>query len=346
MPAIWEETTTMIKHIVGLSLLTFLMAWDGAAPAAAQDIKVAIGMAGGVNQVASLVAKAKGFFKEEGLDVDVRALPRGAIAIDAVSNGSLQFAEAANAAFFHAVAKGVPLVSIGVSSRGYTGKLLVANRDAGMKTLADLKGKHLATQVGTGMYTVLLMILQKQGLKLSDFNVTNLRVVDMPTAMASSNNIDAVLGWEPSIERIVESGHGKVILTSKQLEDMAGITYPFLVTTSQSYLKAHPDIVQKLMNGYAKADKYIAAHHDEAVKIYYDEIKRRGAKLSEDEIRLMLFDDVDRFASAEFTPADMADLTSTADYMEKTGLLKVKLDLNKIIDRGFGKKADEKAGVK
>ena len=329
----------MIKQIIGALLVVFLMAWDAASPSSAEDIKVAIGMAGGVNQVPSLVAKAKGFFKEEGLDVDVRALPRGAIAIDAVSNGSLQFAEAANAAFFHAVDKGVPLVSIGVSSRGYTGKLLVANRNAGMKTLADLKGKHLATQVGTGMYTVLLMLLERQGLKLSDFNVTNLRVVDMPTAMATSTNIDAVLGWEPSIQRIVQAGKGKVMLTSKQLEDMAGITYPFLVVTTRTYAKEHPGIVQKLMNGYAKADKYIAKHHNETVQIYLNEIKRRGAKLSESDIRLMLFDDVDRFGGTAFSTADMQDLTSTVSYMEKTHLLKTKLDLGKLIDPSFGKKA-------
>jgi NitT/TauT family transport system substrate-binding protein len=329
----------MIKQVIGALLVVFLMAWDAASPSSAEDIKVAIGMAGGVNQVPSLVAKARGFFKEEGLDVDVRALPRGAIAIDAVSNGSLQFAEAANAAFFHAVDKGVPLVSIGVSSRGYTGKLLVANRNAGMKTLADLKGKHLATQVGTGMYTVLLMLLERQGLKLSDFNVTNLRVVDMPTAMATSTNIDAVLGWEPSIQRIVQAGKGKVMLTSKQLEDMAGITYPFLVVTTPTYAKEHAGIVQKLMNGYAKADKYIAKHHDETVQIYLNEIKRRGAKLSESDIRLMLFDDVDRFGGTAFSTADMQDLTSTVSYMEKTHLLKTKLDLGKLIDPSFGKKA-------
>jgi NitT/TauT family transport system substrate-binding protein len=329
----------MIKQLAGMALIAFLTAWDGAA-AQAEDIKVAVGMAGGVNQVPSLVAKAKGFFKEEGLDVDVRALPRGSVAIDAVSNGSLQFAETANASFFQAVAKGVPLIAIGVGSRGYTGKLLVANRNDGMKTLADLKGKHLATQVGTGMYTVLLMLLEKQGLKLSDFNVTNLRVVDMPAAMATSDNIDAVLGWEPSIQRIVQAGKGKVLLTSKQLEDMAGITYPFLVTSTESYVKQHPDIVQKFVNAYAKADKYIAGHHNETVKIYYDEIQSRGAKLSQDDIQLMLFDDVDRFASAAFTPADMTDLTSTLAYMEKAGLLKTKLDLEKIIDQNYGKKAD------
>ncbi len=330
----------MIKKIFGALLIAFLMAWDATSPCAAEDVKVAIGMAGGVNQVPSLVAKAKGFFKEEGLDVDVRALPRGSIAIDAVSNGSLQFAEAANAAFYHAVDKGVPLVSIGVGSRGYTGKLLVANRNANMKTFADLKGKHLATQVGTGMYTVMLMLFEKQNLKLPDFNVTNLRVVDMPAAMASSDNIDAVLGWEPSIQRIVQAGKGKVLLTSKQLADLAGITYPFLVVTTPTYAKEHPGIVQKLMNGYAKAGKYIAAHHDEAVKIYVDEIKRRGAKLTESDIRVMLFDDVDRFGGGTaFTKADMQDLTSTLAYMEKNHLLKTKLDPGKVFIPSFGEKA-------
>ena len=330
----------MIKRICGALLIAFLMAWDAASPSAAADVKVAIGMAGGVNQVPSLVAKAKGFFKEEGLDVDVRALPRGSVAIDALSNGSLQFAEAANAGYFHAVDKGIPLVSIGVGSRGYTGKLLVANRNAGMKTFADLKGKHLATQVGTGMYTVMLMLFEKQGFKLSDFNVTNLRVVDMPAAMASSNDIDAVLGWEPSIQRIVQAGKGKVMLTSKNLADLAGITYPFLVVTSPTYAKEHPDVVQKLMNAYAKAGKYIAAHHDEAVQIYLAEIKRRGAKLSEGDIRIMLFDDVNRFGGGTaFTKADMQDLSSTLAYMEKNKMLKTKLDLGKLIIPSFGEKA-------
>src|SRR5689334_2538192 len=109
------------------------MAWDGISFAAADNVKIAVGMAGGVNQVPALVAKAKGFFNEEGLDVDVRALPRGSVAVEGLGNGSLQFAETANATFLAAVSKGVPLFSVGISSRGYTGKLLVANKNAGLK---------------------------------------------------------------------------------------------------------------------------------------------------------------------------------------------------------------------
>jgi ABC-type nitrate/sulfonate/bicarbonate transport system substrate-binding protein len=100
--------------------------------------------------------------------------------------------------------------------------------------------------------------------------------------------------------------------------------------------------VQKVVNAYAKADKYITTHHEEAVKIYQAEVKRRGGNLSEDDIRAMLFD-VDRYSGAAFTAADWKDLPATRDYLLKIGQLKSKLDLDKIIDQSFGKKADAAA---
>jgi ABC-type nitrate/sulfonate/bicarbonate transport system substrate-binding protein len=123
---------------------------------------------------------------------------------------------------------------------------------------------------------------------------------------------------------------------------MAGITYPFLLTTSQQYHKDHPDIVQKVVNAYAKADKYIGGHHEEAVKIYVAEVKRRGGNLSEDDVRNMLFD-VDRYGGAAFSAGDMKDLPATHDYLLKIGQIKSKLDLNAIVDTSFGEKADAAA---
>ena len=177
--------------------------------------------------------------------------------------------------------RGVPLVAVGVAARGFYGKLVASNPNANLKTLADFKGKHIGTQMGTGMFTIVLMLLEKQGLKESDFNFTNLRVVDMPGAMAtSSNNLDAVIGWEPGMRRIVNAGHGKVVIPAKKFEEMANITYPFLLTTTQSYRKDHPDVVQKVVNAYEMADKFIGTHKEETVKIYVDEVARRGGKLT------------------------------------------------------------------
>jgi aliphatic sulfonates family ABC transporter substrate-binding protein len=327
----------MIKRLLGVSALVGFAAL-AAVPANADD-KIVIGMSAGINTVPSLVAEHEGYFKEQGLDVELRPLARGGDAIKAVAAGSLQFSESAHVPFMAAVDRGVPMVAVAVAARGFYGKLVASNANAHLKTLADFKGKHIGTQMGTGMFTIVLMLLEKEGMKQSDFNFTNLRVVDMPAAMeTNSANLDAVLGWEPGMRRIVNSGKGKVVITAKQFEEMASITYPFLLTTSQQYRKDHPDIVQKVVNAYEKADKYIGTHHEQTVEIYVAEIKRRGGKLSADDVRNMLFD-VDRYGGAAFSAGDMKDLPATRDYLLKIGQIKSKLDLNVIIDTSFGTKA-------
>lgn len=327
----------MIRHLLRISTIGF--AALAATHASATD-KIVIGMSAGINTVPSLVAEHEGYFREQGLDVELRPLARGGDAIKALSAGSLQFSESAHVPFMAAIDRGVPLTAVGVAARGFYGKLVASTANANLKTLADFKGKHIGTQMGTGMFTIVLMLLEKQGMKQSDFNFTNLRVVDMPAAMeTNSANLDAVLGWEPGMRRIVNAGKGKVIVTAKQFEEMAGITYPFLLTTTQQYRKDHPDIVQKVVNAYEKADKYIGSHHEDAVQIYVAEIKRRGGNLSEDDVRAMLFD-VDRYGGVAFSAADMKDLPTTRDYLVKIGQLKSNLDLNAIIDTSFGAKAE------
>jgi ABC-type nitrate/sulfonate/bicarbonate transport system substrate-binding protein len=328
----------MMKRLLGFSAAAGFAVLVATASANAAD-KITIGMSSGINMVPSLVAAHEGYFKEQGLDVELKPFARGAIAITGVSAGTLQFSESAHVPFFAAVDRGVPLVAVGVAARGFYGKLVASNKNANLKTFADFKGKHIGAQMGTGMFTIVLMLLEKQGLKQSDFNFTNLRTVDMPAAMQTETaNLDAVLGWEPGMRRIVKAGKGKIVITAKQIQDMAGVTYPFLLTTTQQYRKDHPDIVQKVVNAYEKADRYISGHRKEAVKIYLDDIKRHGSKLSEDDIRNMLFD-VDRYSGAAFSADDMKDFPATSAYLYKVKQIKAPANLKAIIDPSFGIKA-------
>lgn len=333
----------MSKPILIFAAGAIVAALTAFVPPANAQTKVAIGMSQGVNRLPTIIAEEKGFFKKEGLDVTLKPLARGALAIEGLASGSLQFAESAHVPFFAAVAKGIPLVAVGVAARGYYGKLVANNKNANLKTLADFKGKSIGTQVGSGMHTIFLMLLEKNGLKESDFKITNLRVNDMPAAMASSpDKFDAVLGWEPSMQRIVQGGHGKVVIGAKQFEEMANITYPFVLTTTQQYLKDNEETVQKVLNAYARADAYINAHKDEARDIYIAEIKKRGASLDKDAVEVMLYE-TDRYGGPAFTKLDLADLPATRDYLIKTGKIKALPPLDKLIDTRFGAKAEAAA---
>jgi aliphatic sulfonates family ABC transporter substrate-binding protein len=327
----------MIKQILRLAI--FLAAFGAIAPANAAD-KITLGRTFGVSQLPGLIAETKGFFKEQGLDVEYKAVARGNIALGAMASGTLQFAESAHAPFLAAVSRDAPFVGVGIACRGFQGNLVGSNANAKLKTLADFKGKRIGIQVGTGVHTVILMLLEKEGLKASDFQFANLRVVDMPAAMAAPGNaFDAVIGWNPFMQRIVQGGFGKMIIPAAEFEKQAKITYPFLISTPKAYLKDHPDIVQKVINAYAKGHKYIRDHKEEVVKIYTDSVKKRGGKLDEDAVRLMLFD-TDRYGGAAFSDADMVDLSSTRDFLLKEGKLKSKPDLAKVLDRTYGKKGE------
>lgn len=122
----------MLKRLF-IALFTVGAVATGQQPIAHAQTKVAIGMASGVNQVPSLVAEAKGYFKDEGIDIEIKPLARGSVAIEAVAGGSLQFAESSHTAFFSALNKGIPLIGVGVAARGYYGKLIAANRNADLK---------------------------------------------------------------------------------------------------------------------------------------------------------------------------------------------------------------------
>ena len=79
----------MIKKILMLTVAAGLAA---GAPANAAD-KILIGQSAGINTVPSLVAMHEGFFKQQGLDVELKPLARGGLAIEGLSSGTLQFAE-------------------------------------------------------------------------------------------------------------------------------------------------------------------------------------------------------------------------------------------------------------
>ncbi|MGE8942225.1 ABC transporter substrate-binding protein [Leptospira interrogans] len=301
--------------------------------------KITVGMASGVNQVPSLVAAQEGFFKDEGLDVELKPVVRGNLAVEAIVAGSMQFAEVSDVVLFTAIDKGIPLVAIGAGSRGFTGKMVGSPELGDIKSLADLKGKRIGMQVGTGVHGVFLNLVKKEGLKESDFQISNVRVTDMPTAMASKGTFDAVLGWDPMMQRIVQGGNGKEIISAKQFQDLAEITYPLILVADKSYIEKNRDTVQRFINAYAKAHKWIRANPDGALKIFSKTVRDAGSALDDATIKTMMFE-VDKFPGVNFIDTDAKELGGTRDFLAEAGTIKSKLDLSQILDKSFGDKAE------
>jgi len=73
---------------------------------------------------------------------------------------------------------------------------IVARRDAGIATLADLRGKKVGTPANTSAHYYLVKALRQAGVAVSDVTVVAMVVPDMASAIAKGD-VDAVSGWEP-----------------------------------------------------------------------------------------------------------------------------------------------------
>lgn len=330
-----------MSRAVSALLLVLLATIAGSLAVSAQE-RVMVGMASGVNQVTSLVAEEKGFFKEEGLAVDRKPIPRGNLAVEAIAAGSMQFAEVSDVVFFSAVTKGIPLVALGAGSRGFTGKMVAAPGHAPVKSLADLKGQRIGIQVGTGVHGLFLMLIEKEGLRESDFKVSNVRVVDMPVAMASSPRpFDVVFGWDPMMQRIVQSGNGKEVVSAQQFQEMGGITYPLLLVADKNYVAKNRETVQHFVNAYAKAQRYIRNNPADVLRIYTEAVHKAGATLDEGIIKTMMFE-VPKFNGVNFIPSDWIELPRSSDFLFKSGKIQAKPEMKDITDPSFADAAEAK----
>ncbi len=307
------------------------------AGAQAQE-KVTAAVSNGFTYMPSRSAVENGYFKAEGLTVEIKLVPGGNDAIQALAGGSAEFGESSHAQFLAATAKNIPIVAIGLHSYGFLGRMIAAPRNAHLSSLAEFKGKRIGVQAGTGVYTVLMMALERSGLKESDFVLTNIRVSDMPAAM-QADTFDAVMAWDPQASRIVQSGKGREVIGARKFEEIADITYPFILLTTEKMIRERPASVQKYLAGFARGQRFMHRDKKAAVALYRGMLPAQVAStMSDEDLHFQLYGAA-LFDRIVFSDRDMSDLKRTAEYMVRQKTIQANPDLGKVINMSFARNA-------
>lgn len=292
--------------------------------------------------IISTVGLNKGIYSDAGLEVEKITLQRGSEAIQALLAGQVDFAEAAPASLIAAVAKGADLRVVGVHSHGYYGKLIASEANKDLTSLEDFKGKKIGLQFGTGVHTTFMIILGKLGLSPSDFELTNLRVSDMPTAM-QSGSFDAVVGWEPMMTRIVAAGFGHEVISSQEFERIAGVYYPLLLVTRPQLIEENPELVQDYVTAWRAAQKFVETQQDETVGVLKSELGDIAGALDDATIHSLLYSGTsyDTVVLPQIGIDEMRDISA---YFVKEGVIQSDLDIDALIDMSFAEKAQAEVG--
>ena len=123
----------------------------------------------------------------------------------------------------------------------------------GVKSIKDLKGKKVGTELGIVDHLLLLDGLEKAGMKESDITLVNVKINDTPQALAAGD-LAAIGVFEPSASQALKLVPGsKPIYTSAQ---SPGLIYDVL-TVSPASLSSRKEDWKKLIGVWGKVVTYI-----------------------------------------------------------------------------------------
>ena len=209
------------------------------------------------------IAERRGYFKAEGLEVNIVDFAGGSQALKAVVGGS---ADVVSGAFEHTVNmqhKGQFMRAFALQGRapqivlGINPKTLPH-----FKGVADLKGKKVGVSApGSSTNVMLNFVLAKAGLKPSDVSVIGVGVAQGAVAAMRSGQIDALSNLDPVITMLQRSGDLKVVSDTRVLAEAdkvfggpmpAGCLY-----APQHFIDKNPATAQAMANAIVRADKWI-----------------------------------------------------------------------------------------
>jgi NitT/TauT family transport system substrate-binding protein len=179
-----------------------------ASPAVAQT-KIALGTVQSFGAAVSYIARDKGYFKEQGLDVDISFMNSAANMVSLLATSELQMVEGGvSVGYFNALEKNMPVImtSDRVSTPIHHLLLVRADLKGKIAGIKDLKGKNVGSNaIGAVTTYELGKMLAKNGMSLQDIELKTLGFPQMIPAMVNGA-LDATLQIPPFAAEMVSKG--------------------------------------------------------------------------------------------------------------------------------------------
>lgn len=214
------------------------------------------------------VADAKGYFKDEGLDVKLEWMKNPSDSTTALAGGAVQFIHNPFTCTYQADANGADLKIIAGSGNG--GLVCIAQPGSGLTKLEDLKSKAAkGLKIGSQRVNTLEMafyrMLAEQGLTYKDFEMKYFPDHFSMLAAFQNKDVDVVTHVEPYATMLIDKCGGVPLGTSF---DVWGVGSPdCVISTDAEFLKKYPVTVEKYVRAVLRADAWIKANRDEAVNL-------------------------------------------------------------------------------
>jgi NitT/TauT family transport system substrate-binding protein len=294
---------------------------------AIDNIRVACPSFSSTSVFSLVIAQKEGYFKEEGLNVELLSI-RGEIAIRTALAGEVDFFTNAGSALAGAV-RGVPVRIVTVFQDKPSWDLIAQPE---IKSVAQLRGKNIGVMSPEGSLAVVAReMLRKNGLDpQKDVNLVTMGGDDVRYPALQTKSIQATLFNTALSIKAQKDGFSKLGNAS----DYANLIEGGLAT-SQDKIKQNPERILRFVRGALKGLNYYVAKREPAIKYMMDTMRMKDRELVS-----AIYDLLTPLALREGFSDDKA-LQLMIDDMKKTTKVQRDIKVPDIFDLSFVKKVTQ-----
>ena len=272
-------------------------------------------------------------FEKAGLSPSFIKFEAGPPMIEAIKTGAIDLASLGSVAFLIGLSVGVDWTMIGINPEGAFSQGLVARKDSGIKTPADLRGKKVGVFKGATAQYGLLMMLRQHGVKEEQVITIHMTPQQQLEAMVTKQ-IDAAMVWEPWMQRMIHTAHSRIVETEGNLGIYTNVD---CYSVRHDWLKVNRDIGLRFLRALVMTAELVKKEPRLALNVWARELglKEAWAEAIYDVVPPPL---VHEWTNPRYTYSLMKHgplyqrLTFLANYMLQEGLIKQPVDLSDAMD--------------
>ena len=221
------------------------------------------------------LGKERGYFDQEGIDLDIQEGRGSGITVQAVAAGTATFGYADIPTMIKAASKGAPVTAVGVALQ--TSPMSVMGfSDKNIRKPEDIKGKTVAITPGDSMSQIWPLFLKKTGLKEGDFKQVAGDAQTKLNAVINSQ-ADLLLGYVMD-QAIKLQDATKKPVTPIRFADYGVNMVSSGIIVQKDYLKAHPEVVKRFLKAAQRSMEEAVKNPEAAVDAMLKAQPKSGVK--------------------------------------------------------------------
>lgn len=231
-------------------------------PAHAADVvRIGFQKGGGL----ALMLKKQGTLERalaaKGVSVSWVEFPAGPQMLEAMNAGSVDFGATGAPPPIFSQAAGADLVYVGAEPPPVSSEAIIVKPDSAIRSVADLRGKRVAFQRGSGSHLLLAAALERAGLGMRDVQAIYLPPSEARAAF-EAGAIDAWVVWDPYLAAAQQAYRPRVIA------DRSGLlpAYGFYLAPRRLVQRA-PDTVATILEQFAAAGQWSNTHQKDMIEM-------------------------------------------------------------------------------